>query len=574
MDRSAKHLIQFLLITGLVLFNPVQAADTTSPAFPLVLKNPQASTTNRIIVRYRQSFRASVNNTRGSQLPSLSSLAGVSLKMLRPMSGGAHVISLPGFLSLAEVRQIADRLANDPTVEYAEPDQLMRHFFTPNDPGYTSNQWHYKDVSTEPAAANLPLAWDITSGDPSIIVAVVDTGITEHADIDSNISDGSGRVVAGYDFISDEDVNNTFYIANDGDGRDSDPRDPGDWITDFENSGIDSGGFFTGCRVSDSSWHGTHVAGTIGALTNNNSGVAGIAGGGTGTGGVKIMPVRVLGKCGGFVSDIADGMRWAAGVLVRPAGGNATDFPVNPVNPARVINLSLGGGGSCDQTYQDAINDIIAAGTIVVVAAGNEAQDAANSQPANCNGVVTVAALGRDGAMASYSNFGNTVDLAAPGGDGFANSTRIYSTLNSGTTTPVADSYEWYIGTSMATPHVAGVAALVLSVDPSLNPAEVTTILQTSARPFVIGTGTDCVTSTCGAGMLDANAAVILAVGNGTLQANTAILSFPGTILGNTTAAMTVTLTNTSVAATTINVDAVIDNNDMIFLAPMRRNLQ
>jgi len=247
MERSGELLIKFLLITGLVLLTPVQAADTKTPVSPLVLTNPQTSVTNRIIVRYRQGFRASVNNTRGSQLPALSSLAGVPLKMFRPMSGGAHVIALPGFLSLAEVRQIADRLANDPTVEYAEPDQLMRHFFTPDDPGYTSNQWHYKDVSTEPAAANLPLAWDITSGDPSIIVAVVDTGITEHADIDSNISDGSGRVVAGYDFISDENANNTFYIANDGDGRDSDPRDPGDWITSTEASG----GFFNplGCSV-------------------------------------------------------------------------------------------------------------------------------------------------------------------------------------------------------------------------------------------------------------------------------------------------------------------------------------
>ncbi len=564
MDRSAKQLINFLLITGLVLFTPVQAADTKSPVLPLVQTSSETSVTNRIIVRYRQQYRAAVNNNSGSQLPSLSSLAGVSLIMLRPMSGGAHVISLPGFLSLAEVRQIADRLANDPTVEYAEPDQLMRHFFTPNDPGYTSNQWHYKDVSTEPAAANLPLAWDVTSGVPAIIVAVLDTGITEHADIDSNISDGSGRVVAGYDFITtdEEGALISSFRANDGDGRDNDARDPGDWITDFENLGFDSGGVLAGCRIDNSSWHGTHVAGTIGAQTNNTLGVAGVAGGGTGTGGVKIMPVRVLGKCGGYVSDIVDGMRWAAGILVRPAGRTVTDFPNNPVNPARVINMSLGGGGSCGPTFQMAVDDVTAAGTLVVVAAGNESVNAANASPASCDDVVTVAALSRDGARASYSNFGNTVELAAPGGDGPAFSDYIYSTYNSGTTTPVADAYAWLGGTSMATPHVAGVAALVLSVDPTLTPAEVSTILQTSARPFITGTGRDCTSANCGAGMLDATAAVTLAMGVATLQANTAVLSFPGTALNTTATAKTVTLTNTSVAAA-INIDTVIDNMDI-----------
>ncbi len=567
MDRSSKRLIKFLLIIGLVLFTSVQAADTKAPVLPLVQASPQTDVTNRIIVRYRPGFRAAVNNNRGSQLPSLSSLAGMPLKMLRPMSGGAHVISLPGFLSLAQVRQIADRLANDPTVEYAEPDQLMRHFFTPNDPGYISNQWHYKDVviSSEPASANLPLAWDITTGDPSIIVAVLDTGITEHADIDSNIFDNSGRVVAGYDFISDEGANNTFYVANDSDGRDNDPRDPGDWITSLEANGIDKGGFFNslGCNVpANSSWHGTHVAGTIGAQTNNGFGVAGVAGGGTGAGGVKIMPVRVLGKCIGYTADIVDGMRWAAGILIRPAGGNATDFPDNPVNPARVINMSLGGIGACDITFQSVVDDVTAAGTLVVVAAGNDAQNAANATPASCNGVVTVAALRRDGAMAGYSNFGTTVELAAPGGDGPLTSDYINSTYNTGTTTPVADTYAWLGGTSMATPHVAGVAALVLSVDPTLTPAQVTTILQTSARSFITGTGRDCATTTCGAGMLDANAAVILAAGIGTLQADTAMLSFPGTILGATASAMTVTLTNTSLAAT-INLDTVIDSADI-----------
>jgi len=520
MDRADKQLIKILLVSGLAIMAPAQAADTKTPVSPLVLTNTQTSVTNRIIVRYRQSYRAAVNNTRGDPLPTLSTLAGTPLKMFRPMSGGAHVIVLPGFVSLVEARQIAARIATDPNVEYAEPDQLMRPFFTPDDPGYMTNQWHYKDVGTETAAANLPLAWDITTGDPSIIVAVLDTGITEHADIDSDISDGSGRVVAGYDFITtdEEGALISSFRANDGDGRDNDALDPGDWITDLENLGFDSGGVLAGCRIDNSSWHGTHVAGTIGAQTNNTFGVAGVAGGGTSTGAVKIMPVRVLGKCGGYVSDIADAMRWAAGVLVRPGGQNATDFPDNPTIPARVINMSLGGSGVCDITFQSAVDDVTAAGTLVVVAAGNEAQNAANVSPASCNGVVTVAALRRDGARASYSNFGSTVELAAPGGDGPLTGDNIYSTYNSGTTTPVADAYAWLGGTSMATPHVAGVAALVLSVDPTLTPAEVSTILQTSARAFITGTGLDCTTTTCGAGMLDANAAVILAAGYRQIQ--------------------------------------------------------
>ena len=561
MDRSNKQLIKFLLIAWLVLFTPVQAADTKSPVSPLVLTSPQTSVTNRIMVRYRQGFRAAVNNTRGSYLPTLSALAGVSLKMYRPMSGGAHVITLPGFVSLVEARQIAARIATDLNVEYAEPDRLMRPYFTPDDPGYMTNQWHYKDVviSSEPASANLPLAWDITTGDPSIIIAVLDTGITEHTDIDSNISDGSGRVVAGYDFITtdEEGVLISSFRANDGDGRDDDASDPGDWITDFENLGFDSGGVLAGCRIANSSWHGTHVAGTIGAQTNNTFGVAG---GGTGTGGVKIMPVRVLGKCIGYSSDIVDGMRWAAGILVRPGGGNITDFPDNPMNPARVINMSLGGSGACDPIFQSAVDDVTAAGALVVVAAGNESVNAANASPASCNGVVTVAALRRDGAMASYSNFGATVELAAPGGDGPAFSDYIYSTYNSGTTTPVADAYAWLGGTSMATPHVAGVAALVLSVDSTLTPAQVATILQTSTRAFVTGTGMDCTSANCGAGMLDATAAVTLAAGVATLQANTAVLSFPGTALNAIATAKTVTLTNTSAVAT-ITIGATIGTN-------------
>lgn len=188
----------------------------------------------------------------------------------------------------------------------------MCPLLVPNDPQYT-NQWHYKGTY----GIDAPAAWDIITGSTDIVVAVIDTGICNHADL-------AGRYLPGYDFVSD------VLVANDGGGRDGDASDPGDWITAAE----DGSGYFAGCGASDSSWHGTHVAGTIGAASNNNFGVAGI------NWVSKILPVRVLGKCGGNTSDIIDGMRWAAGLTV--AG-----VPANPY-PAKVLNMSLGGSGACD----------------------------------------------------------------------------------------------------------------------------------------------------------------------------------------------------------------------------------
>jgi serine protease len=393
-------------------------------------------------------------------------------------------------MTLAEASAVAQRLNADPSVEYAEPDQLMFPMLVPNDPLYI-NQWHYKSPNApdnELGGANLPGAWDITTGSSSIVVAVIDTGILpNHADI-------SGRIVPGYDFIHDS------LVANDGDGRDGDPTDPGDWITAAENAS----GYFVGCPISDSSWHGTHVAGTIGAATNNNTGVAGI------NWISKILPVRVLGKCGGYMSDIADGMSWAAGLSVPGVPANA--------NPAKVLNLSLGGSGACSTTMQTAVNNIIAANAVVVAAAGNSNVDASNFSPANCNGVISVAAVNRAGGRAYYSNFGTIVKIAAPGGAmSFAGDPNgVLSTLNSGTTTPVAspggDIYQYYQGTSMATPHVTGIASLMLSRNRTLTPNQVLSGIQTAARAFPTGTGSDCTTSTCGAGIINAAAAIAAVV--------------------------------------------------------------
>jgi N-acetylneuraminic acid mutarotase len=234
------------------------------------------------------------------------------------------------------------------------------------------------------------------------------------------------------------------------------------------------------------------VTGTIAATSNNDIGVAGI------NWGSMILPVRVLGKCGGYLSDVMDGMSWAAGLSVPGVPANTT--------PANVINMSLGGAEACDPATQSTINSVLAAGTVVVAAAGNNASNAMNFTPAGCTGVISVAAVNRSGGAAFYTNYGQTITIAAPGGD---NLNAVLSTLNSGTTSPVAspggDTYVYYYGTSMATPHVTGVVSLMLSLQPTLTPSQVLEILQAAARPFPPPTGGyDCTTSICGTGMVDA----------------------------------------------------------------------
>jgi serine protease len=389
-------------------------------------------------------------------LPRIGATFGERLDHVRAMSGGQHVVRLGRKVGRSEAREIARLLRSDARIADAEPDERMQPMLVPNDTLY-GQQWHYFESA---GGIDLPAAWDVTTGSPAITVAVIDTGIVPHVELAS-------RLVQGYDFIGD------ITESNDGDGRDADARDPGDY----------------GCNGSTSSWHGTHVAGTIGAASNNGAGVAGI------NWQSKLLPVRVLGRCGGYTSDIVDGMRWASGMAVPGVPANA--------NPARVVNLSLGGSGACSSTFQSAVNDVVARGTVVVVAAGNSNADAAQTQPASCSGVIAVAASNRAGSRASYSNYGAKVAIAAPGGDG---SDGILSTLNAGTTTPGADSYAWYQGTSMATPHVSGVVSLMLSLTPSLTPAQVLQRLQQTARPFPAGSS--CSTSICGAGIVDAAAAV------------------------------------------------------------------
>ena len=456
-------------------YRSVQASSGANTfAAPLRQVDPDVPMTNQIIIKYRDSVDLSGTNAPSgtTKLNALSIAAGETLAYDRAMSGEAHVLRLPSKVPVASVEAIARKLAALPDVEYAEPDYVMRPTLVPNDPSYAS-QWHY----FEAMGINAPAAWDITTGSAAISVAVIDTGITDHPDL-------AGRWVGGYDFITDVPT------ANDGNGRDSDAHDPGDWVA-ANFCGI-------GEPAETSSWHGTHVAGTIGAASNNSAGVAGI------NWVSPIVPIRVLGRCGGFTSDIADGMRWAAGLAVAGVPANA--------NPAKVMNLSLGGGGACGATFQNAINAVNAAGAIIVVAAGNSNANAVNHSPANCNGVVTVAATDRGGNRTFYSNFGAVVEISAPGGETNTNSPSpapqngILSTLNAGTTVPGAASYAYYQGTSMAAPHIAGVLSLMVSISPTLNFTQSLQILQSTANSFP--PGSSCNPSSCGSGIANAAAAL------------------------------------------------------------------
>lgn len=419
----------------------------------------------RVIIKFAEdsSDKRSKSEKRSARAAKVSNRLSKKAKHLKSTALASDVFEIED-MSDDQIQEVVNSLSSMDGVLYAEEDQLMQHHVQPNDT-YYSYQWHYFDQGT---SINAEPAWDTATGD-GVVVAVLDTGYLAHVDLAANI-------LPGYDMISDA------FIGNDGDGRDSDALDPGDATAANECA--------SGEPASTSSWHGTHVAGTIAAVTNNSSGVAGVAYD------AKILPVRVLGKCGGYTSDITDGIIWAA-------GGSVSGVPSNPY-PAQVINLSLGGSGSCSQSYVSAINSARANGATIVIAAGNSNINASSAVPANCAGIISVAATGPTGAKASYSNYGNVVDVAAPGGDisSFGSSAGVLSTLNSGTDSPGSDNYAYYQGTSMAAPHVAGIAALLYEVDPSATPDEIEAAIVDSASAFPAS----C--SQCGSGIADASEAI------------------------------------------------------------------
>jgi serine protease len=506
-----------LWLALLALAPPAAHAQAATPTARVIVKFKADST-----LAHKQALSAPEQHAGRAQ--ALGLRTGLALTAGMGVGERSQVMFAKGMSSAA----LAERLARESDVEYAVPDQRKRLVAAPNDPRYTTvagngpavGQWYLRAPSSTPgtvmAAINAEAAWDVTTGSNTVVVAVLDTGVRfDHPDL-KKVADG-GNFLDGYDMISDVDT------ANDGGGRDADASDPGDW---FDQADVNGGKFAPDCGsgdISDSSWHGTQTAGLIGAITNNGVGMASVGRN------VRILPVRVLGKCGGLDSDILAGMRWAAGIHID-------GVPDNP-NPAKVINMSLGGGSTCTAAYVSAVNEIIARGTVIVASAGNSAGHAV-SEPASCSGVIGVAAIRHIGTKVGFSDAGPEVSLSAPGGN-CVNDTGaclypILTTSNAGTTTPgssiYTDSFNTSIGTSFSAPLAAGTAALVLSAQSSLTPAEVRTLMRATSRPFPSSgaaastpvcqapTGTDqfecyCTTATCGAGMLDAGAAAAGALG-------------------------------------------------------------
>jgi serine protease len=533
------------------------AVDDATQARVIVTYRPQAALLHEHAVS-RVDSPAAVARAFQRRADALASRAGRGLSVGRAIGARSHVVLARGIDSAT----LAARLAGDANLESVVVDRRRRALTAPNDPLYAAGppvnigaqtggpvvgQWYLRaPTDLFRSSINAEGAWARTRGSADIVVAVLDTGVRyDHVDL-------QGRLLTGYDFISD------VAVGNDGGARDADASDPGDWISAAENLS----GNFKDCGEDVSSWHGTKVSGIIGAATDNGIGMAGVAPG------VRILPVRVLGKCGGFDSDIAAGMLWAAGIDQPGLAGSIT--------PARVLNMSLGGSGACTEPYIGAVQAVMARGAAVVAAAGNSAGQAVGT-PANCAGVIGVTGLRHAGTKVGFSDLGPEIAIAAPGGNcvnirtGSPCLYPILTTSNSGTTTPNAggsiytDSFDITVGTSFATPMVAATAALVLSARPALTPAEVKAALQTSARPFPTSgadNGPDdptpvaqcvapnaaeqlqcyCTTALCGAGMLDTDGAVNKVLGSlyariaimpATPEAGAAIqLSGAGTLIG------------------------------------------
>lgn len=441
----------------------------------------------------------------------------------------AWTIENPEHRANHELIKFVKALRARPEFEYAEPNYIAEAMRVPNDPAYPV-QWHYPKI-------NLPQAWDITTGSSNVVVAVVDTGVVNHPDLAGNLVGSLGA-----DFISSP------LRSLDGDGIDPNAFDVGDHSRpDFS-----------------SSFHGTHVAGTVGAASNNGIGVAGVAWS------TSIMPVRVLGLGrGGDVYDIAQGIRWAARL--------PNDSGTLPARRADVINLSLGGlSPVCSFEYFSAINDARAAGSIVVAAAGNDSTSFP-AQPALCPGVISVSATDPFDRLAPYSNFGSTIDIAAPGGCGIENlSCEVLSTAatDSGGVLNQAR-YLGESGTSMAAPHVAGVVALMKSVHPAMTPAQFDGLLTSGAiTRDLANNGPTVRDDQFGYGLIDAFKAVGEARRLATSQAlPPAALVAPSALdFGTTLTTQTVTLSN--VGQGSLSASGTASTSPWLTVSPQSVNAQ
>ena len=600
MKKDKKKLsLLALSIVGATSFLPVQAGTGKAG----IAATPAPRVSDRLIVKFRPNYlpkglsvsqiKAELAKPFAAQtISQISSAAGIPMNEVHALSNGAHVLALPSIPSKQAMNQAIAGIAALPNVEYVEEDRILTAQAVPNDTYYTTGPtgnpglWGMRPVTpvTTPAPGNtgsygadFETAWGTTTG-TGVVVAIVDTGITPHVDIvgaGGTVSPATGNLVSpGYDFTSDCRMRGSCAVTTAAGSAVVAPSpnatDLGDFISAADSTTV--GSLFFGATPSNSSWHGTHVAGTIAAIGNNAVGVIG------GAYTAKILPVRVLGKGGGYMSDIANGIMWAAGVPIVGVANNP--------NPAKVINMSLGGAGACGVTEQNAINSAVAAGAVVVVAAGNNNADVAGYTPASCANVITVASIGRDGSRAYYSNFSSPpsnltpaqVTLAAQGGDMLRPATfepGILSTLNAGLTTPditpAGSNYVYYQGTSMATPHAVAAVALMLARNPNLTPAQVKTILSAPASltsfpgfagSAIVGATVDCAASAnCGAGILNAK----LAVQNSMPLASSVTTADFGSLTLNSNFSQTVTLTNSSPVSVTNGVATITGVNAALF---------
>jgi len=521
-----------LAVAVIAAIGATGATAAKKPKFAMDTANLSASlgdqqAFHRFVVEYRQGTREKSDRNAGvatvNRALSRSALAkgrAASASHLRTLATGQQLVKLSRSLDRVEADALLRQIQADPNVVSVRPDRLrqiardavrlprVQPAYIPNDPDFVEYQWHMLapdgsatfDGGPNRGGANVPAAWDLADGN-GITIAVLDTGITEHPDVDTSFAD------AGYDFITDAFVS----------GRATDDRVPGGWDLGDWTIGYPGA---EGCQQRYSSWHGTHVASTAGAqATDNGVGMTGIAYS------ANILPIRVLGHCGGYDTDISDAIVWAA-------GGEVEGMPLNE-NPAQVINLSLGGAGACTDYEADAVARANELGAVVVVAAGNQNANTSGYSPGNCPGVVTVASNGVTSRRAYYSNFGDGIEISAPGGGVYANDGSggaqiydgfIWQAVNPSDTTPLpADQiapdgsnggYGGSAGTSQAAPHVAGVVALMqgarLDADlPLLTPDEVLGVLQDTVTPFTVA---PAAAQSIGPGIVNAAAAVAKAI--------------------------------------------------------------